>query len=160
MDEIILAYLAGIIDADGSITITVSTPSRTGSTLRYGENIALGQVNPEAIELLKESFGGGLSIQKPRGISRRPLYRWQVNTRKAANVLKQLLPYLRIKRRQAEICLELHEIKNRGRMANTYLAGSHIRRRKPAVEAEMRDLVKQIRILNGSNRPIADVITH
>ena len=160
MDETLLAYIAGVIDADGSITIAVTTPSRNGSTLRYSEKVSLAQVNPQAIDLLREHFGGGLSIQKRRGISRRPLYRWQIGCRKAAKFLEQILPFLRIKRQQAEICLNLHKIKQRGRIANTDLTAPRIRTRKPLVEAEMRSLVKEIRALNNSSRGMADVLSH
>lgn len=109
----VLAYLAGIIDADGTIGITKSTYAlrRWG---RWGPvfypHIGVKQVEPHAVTLLKETFGGGLYRSNPSAPNGRPLLAWRVTNRKAEGCLQSLLPFLRIKKGQAENALRLYPL--------------------------------------------------
>ena len=114
-DKLTLAYLAGAMDADGYFTIKRSTYHlRVRGDARvptFHERIGLKQVSPAVPELLRDVFGGSIGIQKPSARNGKPLYSWQVTDRKAATAAEMLLPYLRIKRQQAEILLELRRLK-------------------------------------------------
>jgi hypothetical protein len=165
---LVLAYLAGVIDSDGSITVKYAkTRESKGFAPDFAEYITITQVNPEAIELLYKFFNGSNITTKKGGSAKsRPLYRWNASNRSAVQVIKALLPYLRIKRRQADIVLRLRTIKQRGRNANTYLEEMPIlrntrwgvrpfRRRflKPEVREEMMALVVEVRALNDTRTP-------
>ena len=122
MDNIpseVAAYLAGAMDSDGSIGIRRSTYATrvTGDARHpvFSERIGLKQVTPEIPELLKATFGGSLMMQKPSAAKGRPLYYWEATNQVAADALVALLPYLRIKRRQAENVLALRASKDRPR---------------------------------------------
>jgi hypothetical protein len=112
----LLAYLAGAMDSDGSIGIRRSTYSmRVSGDSRqpaYSERICLKQVTPQIPELLKETFGGSLMMQKPSAAKGRPLYYWEATNAVAAKAIVLMLPYLRIKRAQAENCLALRASKS------------------------------------------------
>jgi hypothetical protein len=152
-----LAYLAGVMDSDGSFSIGIDT-WRVRTLARspaYQEITAIAQCEPQAIQLLKELFGGCVSFQKARGPNRRPMLRWQATNKVAIGAVLKLLPFLRIKRRQAEILLALRKIKERGREKNTALTRPHIRTVKPEVLAEMDRLARQIRELNDTRFPLA-----
>src|SRR3954452_14900931 len=164
-NKLVLSYLAGVIDSDGSITIAVDTwrVRNKGYAPSYSENIAIGQCDPQAINLLKETFGGHIRIEKARGEFRRPVYFWGVTDKNAVLCARALLPYLRIKRRQAELMLRLRKIKDRGREVNTYLEDPPVmrntrwgmrpyRRRflRPEVQAEYDALVTEVRSLNDT----------
>ena len=93
----LLAYTAGIIDGEGSIMIT-----RGGS---YRMRVQVGMVEEYIPKWLHFSFGGSLQIrrmEKPK----RNIAQWTIANQLAAEFLKAILPYLKIKRGQAEIALE------------------------------------------------------
>src|SRR3972149_1514911 len=116
-----LASLAGLLDADGSFMIKRHTYHvRVRGDARcalFSERIGIKQVRPEAIEFLHSVFPGSRS--RERGYTRHAssTYGWQVTDAKAAKVAAALLPYLLIKRAQAEILLALRSHKSLGRKA-------------------------------------------
>ncbi len=121
MDALVLAYLAGVLDSDGYFTVRRSTYAMrvrgdAGAPI-YSERVGCKQVQPEAIELLHEYFGGYRSIQKPSAKNGKPLHSWMVTDKQAAAVALALLPYLRLKRRQATLLLNLRASKNQPRTA-------------------------------------------
>jgi hypothetical protein len=153
MKKLDLAWLAGVIDSDGCITIDKNTwRVRTlGQCPTYQEMIALSQITPEGVHLAQKLFGGSVGIQKPRGISRHPMYRWQARNKIAIVAIRSLFPFLRIKRGQAEILLRLRRVKERGSQANTKPSGiPRGRTLLPEVQAEMESFWLNIR---EANRP-------
>lgn len=98
-----LAYAAGVMDSDGSISIRVS---RRGANAEYHFAVAkVGQCDPVVVYWLKEMFGGSVQVSERRGSI---FYDWVVASRLAAAFLQQVLPYLKIKRAQAELAVSLH----------------------------------------------------
>lgn len=100
------AYFAGIIDGEGTITITLS--ERQGSK-GYRQHQVLMDVatnHQQTMEALALIWGARITERKqPKG--RRSTYalRWQNKT--AAAVIRELRPYLRIKVAQADIVLKM-----------------------------------------------------
>lgn len=115
MTGAIYAYLAGAIDSDGSITMKRSTyhmrVRKDAKNPVYSERILLKQVTPDIPEFLQETFGGSLRTTKGQTPNSKPLYSFECRDLQAAALCRQLLPYLRVKRKQAEINLELRESK-------------------------------------------------
>lgn len=113
----VLAYLAGAMDSDGSFGIKKSTyrqrVRKDAGNATYSERLMLKQVTPEIPHLLKECFGGRLVLEKPscEGTGK-PLWSWQCTDKLAAEACRQLMPYIRVKKRQSEILLELRESKD------------------------------------------------
>lgn len=114
-----LAYLAGVIDSDGSITIKRSTYAmrvRGDATQPvYSEMIHIKQVEPQAIELAHCLFGGTRYREKPSTRRGKPLWSWSIHSAAAGRALSALLPYLRIKQAQAENALALRSIMGTGK---------------------------------------------
>lgn len=110
-----LAYCAGVIDSDGTIGVKKSSyGQRVVGDRRapgYSERICVKQVERGAVDLLKQLFGGTFYMEQPQAKARRHLYVWQVTDRNAVICLSAILPYLRIKRLQAENCLALRAVK-------------------------------------------------
>lgn len=117
--ETILAYLAGVIDSDGTIGIKRSTYAmrvrKDAGQPVYSERVGIKQVEPQAIELLKKTFGGYRGTMRPGTKQSKPLHTWNINSRSAGKAIAELLPYLRIKRRQAENALALRALIGQGR---------------------------------------------
>ena len=114
MDKCTLAYLAGVIDSDGTIGVKRQTYAvrvlKNSSQPTYVERVCVKQVTSQAVDLLYSTFGGYRSVTHSTAKYGRTLQVWQVTNLKAAVVLEMLLPYLRIKRRQAENALALRQL--------------------------------------------------
>lgn len=100
-----ISYLAGIVDGEGYIGIKKSNYLRHCPSPTYHERIQIRMINEEAIKLFQKVFGGSYYKEKDY------IYCFQISDLAAANTLKILLPYLKIKKRQAELCLKLRKSK-------------------------------------------------
>ena len=102
-----LAYTAGFFDGEGNITIAKMRSC-------YAMSIRIVNTDPVALEYVNGIFGGTLAKRDSRR-GNRPLYTLNWCSKSARDVLLLLLPYLRIKRRQAElaICFQDSIIGNR-----------------------------------------------
>lgn len=127
--KILLAYCAGVIDSDGYIGVKRSTyamrVTKDCEQATYSERVCVKQVEPEAIDLLHGLFGGHRGIGKPTAAKGRPLFSWQVTDQRAATFLKAILPYLRIKKRQAQNCLELRKMKEESKRVRVAFGRGH-----------------------------------
>lgn len=103
-----LAYLAGIIDADGYVTATKSI--RNGHAY-YGAQVGITGSRREPHDLAAETFGGKVSAHSPGGQRSHHLtqFHWQLGGSQVAPIVTALLPYLRIKRTRAILVLDLQE---------------------------------------------------
>ena len=112
----ILAYLAGAMDSDGYLTIRRSSyhmrVRKDAHNYTYSERIGLKQVTPDIPRLLQSTFGGHVSRNRGGSPNSRPLWAFQATDVIAASACRRLLPFLRVKRRQAELNLELRESKD------------------------------------------------
>jgi hypothetical protein len=102
--QAVLAYAAGIIDGEGCLRIVKSNPYRQDMiNPHYSVSIQVGMKVRVAVDLLMKLFGGSIYIERtPHG----PLYRWRINSKRQVIVaLKKLLPYLLVKKEEAEYLL-------------------------------------------------------
>jgi hypothetical protein len=125
----LLAYAAGVIDSDGSIGIRLDTYAMRVRKLDagpvYKERVTLRQIEPQAVELFHASFGGSHFMTAPRNERAQPLHSWQIVDRMAATFLAAIGPYLRIKHRQAVLCVELRRLKDESRKARFAYGRGH-----------------------------------
>lgn len=114
-----LAYLAGIIDSDGNLRIE-RKKAQGMLAPHYRVNIRASQVVPSAaIELLASTFGGNVRIVRPRQPHHRLLATWSLHDGRAAAAVEALLPFLIVKRREAELLLRLRTLKGLGKKGFT-----------------------------------------
>lgn len=112
--EIKKAYLAGILDGEGYFGIRKHR--KNGNTNpRYQEEIKVSMVERQPIEMLKEIFGGNISMQKG---THRPLFRYEANDKIAFRVCKALFEYLIIKKKNAKILLTMRKHKEETTLKN------------------------------------------
>jgi hypothetical protein len=102
-NEAFLAYVAGLFDGEGCIHYSYKKHCsyRVPSSSLW---MQVSSTNQEVVEWLRESLGGFIFEDRSK---RRPktLHNWKAGPRKTFEILKLLLPYLRIKRKQAELIL-------------------------------------------------------
>jgi len=101
-----LAWAAGFIDGEGYIGIrpVKSSPDTKGNP-HLQLRIIVSNTRPLAILKLVSMFGGDSWIRPPAKAGHRTQYVWQVFSRAAEDVLKEIQPYLVIKSEQADTAL-------------------------------------------------------
>ncbi len=103
MEKLHLAYIAGFLDGEGTVRINRSHNKARG--IRYELQVCAVNTCPEPLFLLQKQFGGGVYLRKllPR---HKNIYCWTLGQRAGVNLLKQILPYLIIKKSRAELAIE------------------------------------------------------
>ncbi len=125
----ILAYCAGVIDSDGTIGVKRSTYAMrhdNGGQATYSERVCVRQVERAAVELLHATFGGSFGMRGASAKRGKPLLEWCVTDQKAAACLRAILPYLRIKRAQAENALVLRDHKEQSKRQRVAFGRGHV----------------------------------
>jgi len=107
--EVDLAYTAGLIDGEGCIGVYPQKCKTNKAGRRYSLTVVVSMSNWEAPLWLKETFGGYYQVFKNKGYGTRIMYAWRISGKPANRVLKGILPYLRIKYRQAEMAIEFQD---------------------------------------------------
>ena len=101
LSKIDIAYMAGIVDGEGSITAYVTQRTRIRLT-----------VTNTSLELMKwmvSRFGGSFYTKAKKEERNMQAYGWEVACKKAEKALRLLLPFLVIKKRQAELALQIQD---------------------------------------------------
>lgn len=105
--EILYAYLAGIIDGEGCISIR-KLPRKY---LYYNPMIEVGMTVRAPIDLLAKTFGNSVWYEVPRNQGRwKNQHKWRVAGKNVIPVLNAILPYLTVKKEQALVALEFASI--------------------------------------------------
>lgn len=103
-----IIYVSGLIDGEGCISITKTKPQKgTGQiSPKYEANLTVASTNEEVINWLIENFGGHFHYKKVYSIRHKPSFTWELSSRKLYPFLKNIYPYLIIKKKQAKLVLE------------------------------------------------------
>lgn len=101
------AYIAGIIDGEGSLSIGNMRSNVRKRIANFKPVIRVAVTNPDLPLYLKEKIGGGITIVEHKTVNLKTQYAWYISGKKNIVVLLQLLmPYLIIKKKQAQLFLE------------------------------------------------------
>ncbi len=102
-----LAYIAGLLDGEGCITIVKGHHTRLHPNWspEYALHVSVANQFVPALEYLKSATGLG-SIQRDRGKN----FKWLINCQQAAELLKVIRPHLRIKFKQADIAIKFQSL--------------------------------------------------
>lgn len=97
------AYLAGIIDGEGTVTLTCSNRGQYAQP-----QVSIANNNLKLIRWIRQRVGfGSIITKKPKKPNHSIAYAWQVNRAgQCKNILKIVYPFLILKRNQAKIVLE------------------------------------------------------
>ena len=129
------AYLAGFMDGEGSFSITkhfAKTKQLSGNVTtnwRHAVQVTISNTNREVLEWIVENFGGAIHTRKMYMTAKQG-YSWKPKTYKEGEIfILSILPYLRIKRKQAMIALSYYR-----------LAGLHDPKQREALRELMLEL--------------------
>lgn len=120
----ILAYLAGLVDGEGSIQMLrrISKPSYK---VYYTLKLSVSGTKEPLEEWLVENIGGHIARSKGKG-NRSDSFQWWMSDREAQDILEQIRPYSVLK--QAHIDQALRA--NFNPIKNTYSIDEELRRRE------------------------------
>lgn len=125
-----LAYLAGIIDGEGSISLVrrkqqhhpvQNRNSRSdgnphpGVSVRLMLSVMVGMTDGVIPNWLYEEFGGSLSYRVNGNPNWKDRWDWTACSQIGSNFLKAILPYLVVKQRRAELAIQFQDARVPGK---------------------------------------------
>lgn len=111
--ETIYAYMAGIVDGEGTLIITKAKRPENRSGCRFLPMLIITNTNKDVLDFFVEKTGYGKVTPRKESTKERfgwktnkQAYRWSVKHSQVKEVIEKILPYLIIKKKQAENILE------------------------------------------------------
>jgi len=163
------SYLAGFLDADGSISIIKIIGKKTLERLQLRSPFYLLMVTisnnyePFIIDLVS-IYGGSKKTTKAKKANWNTSYCWTITSRAALNFLNDIFPYLRIKKRQAEIAIDFQKQKSKAGRKNfkldargRILKGSTLRGEVIEEEAKARDEIMRLNSPKGKAKDLTKI---
>lgn len=102
-----IAYLAGIIDGEGSIVIYKYQRPNT-KKMDYGGFVCVGSTSQELILWLCKNVGGKWCNIKKSKETYKNCYRWSQYGKDALMTVMRVSPYLIVKRKHAELYIQFY----------------------------------------------------
>lgn len=140
------AYLAGIVDGEGYVTVHAR---KVGYGKSCQPKVMIASTSVKWLSDLRDITGGLGSFhlnQKRKSVKWKPFGQWCIVGKAAQNFLKEIYPYLQIKKEQAWLVI------------NFEMVGQGKRRNKEQLEKQVQDL-NSLRILNQRGTGISEEIT-
>lgn len=120
------AYMAGIIDGEGSISVNQQT--QKGHKYNY-LRVEVANSNPVLAPYMKRITGyGSIYIMKHLNPEWKDRINWAVFGFNAGNLLSDILPYLIVKKKQAEYGLKLREANEKRDVRGAKEIGDELRK--------------------------------
>lgn len=144
---VLWAYIAGIVDGEGSFRMQMTKPNAKCfkdaglqyANPKYSAQFCLGMVDKCIPDLIHSVTGFG-NVREERVPNRRSIWRIAITgSQKLPKFIKQVLPYLRVKKAQALAILEFYEGMNIPYNRKNGLDDKELRRRE-----ELYHLVKKL----------------
>lgn len=100
------AYLAGLFDGEGCVTIRKRPPQ--GPPTHYILGTSVVNTYSDALIWIRDTFGGALNSRQPPGNAKRT-WTWIASCGVSYRMLQRISPFLRIKHQQAAIAIGFYE---------------------------------------------------
>ena len=112
----ILAYAAGIVDGEGCLTISKQIRKDRPSP-SYRSSVTVSNTNPVLIQFFKDNFGGVFYKHSDERTDKNnknwaTAYTWYCSCSNVVEFLESILPYLLIKKGQAEEVINFQKTKS------------------------------------------------
>lgn len=131
MIEVEKAYIAGIVDGEGTIGLW-----RHHKNEMHTPNVTVANNDLKLLQWIQSKVGGCISRKKKRQAHHKDSYAWSIRQDRAINFLNEIKSYLIVKRQQAELITGQYK-------AVTHRAGKYtpeMLRKKEALAAEISKL--------------------
>lgn len=114
-----LAYLAGILDGEGCFVIGCYAFSKKTGVPHFHTTIQVTSTDKILIEWLVNNFGGKLSSYTEKQMAnncKRIPFRWTIFSDRVKHLCECVMPYLVIKKEQAQVMIEMRNTFEKTRM--------------------------------------------
>jgi hypothetical protein len=110
-EELEIAWAAGFLDGEGSFLIHRVKSKSPAASVLHRPLISVAQTgNPECLRRLRRLFTGHVVQATRKTSAGRTFFMWRLDSaRELRRAIPRLLPYLIVKRAEAELVLELAE---------------------------------------------------
>ena len=105
------AYLAGFIDGEGSLECQKQTSAHS-ITPRYVLRLAFVQATKEPLATFTSWFSCHVTVYPSIDPKRSPRHRMSIPKETAVQVIRECLPFLILKKREAEIILSIERVRS------------------------------------------------
>jgi len=105
MSKLTASYLAGYIDGEGYLGIIPNCHKSS-----YTAKLKIASVDKEIIDWLKDSYGGSIWKRKFHNNSK-DAYNWTLEGKNLLPFLEKVRPYLKLKKKQADLLIQKEKIK-------------------------------------------------
>lgn len=116
------AYLAGIVDGEGSVCVTRVRRKENRSGFRFYATVQITNTSKQLLDWIQKITGLGkiYEISENGMGAKRKGYRWKIKHSQSRQVLESILPYLIIKKDSAINCIEFCKISGLGKNYSNY----------------------------------------
>lgn len=104
-----LAYIAGLIDAEGCFRIKKWQPKREGRNESFVISLEIGNTKFPIFPWLIERFGGSVIYRKPTTQRNNPMIIWSLSSDALYQFAKNIFPFLRVKKERCEKLIHFHQ---------------------------------------------------
>ena len=101
-----IRYIAGLFDGEGCVSIHLRPDTNMRVGFHYSLQVSIGQKRPKVLRMIRKLFGGFLN--SPNRTCR--VYELMFTAQAGERFLRTVLPYLIVKRKEAEIALEFRKL--------------------------------------------------
>lgn len=144
---VLWAYLAGLIDGEGSFVIQKTEVEKIAKSCnskspKYLAFFCIGMVDKAPLDLIRDTIGAG-KVYEERVPNRRSIWRIRFGGRlKLMPFIKELIPYLIVKKKQAELMIEFCEkwVTTRNKLGQTVITAPEELQRREEAYQKMRKL--------------------
>ena len=132
LEEVEKAYLAGIVDGEGTVTLSRHNKNETPAP-----SVSVANNNLDMLKWIKSKVGGVIISKKKSKPHHNNSYAWSICQNRAIEFLGEIKQYLIIKKPQADLIIQKYK-------SVTHRAGKYT----PAMLEKKMRLVAKIRRLN------------
>lgn len=113
MIETDIAYLTGLFDGEGCVHIKRTKRFDTPCGVQYALNVVVRMASEKAVRRFQDLFGGHVYLLKKKVLWHKDQWQWMALSSVAQNFLEITLPYLIVKKAEAELALKFQKEKKR-----------------------------------------------
>lgn len=105
--ELEKAYIAGFFDGEGSVIVRAAIHN---NIINYELIISIGQNDTSVLRYIQQIFGGRIANPKYEFTRKKQTPDLRMEASKASFFLEMILPYLKVKRKQAELAIAFQKL--------------------------------------------------
>ncbi len=106
LTKVQIAWLAGLIDGEGCISIVKGKPKGENKSTIYYLSLAMNMIDKPTIKLVQKLTGGSVCKRVVRGPNKRTFYSWTLTCQRALELLRIIKPYSITKATQVRLGIE------------------------------------------------------